>query len=133
MQIAKAAPAPSRLTLGGRYAYLIVAWLFVAAVVVQVSLIGLTFFPTNGHVIDYSLHITFGHMLGPFLLVLFLCSLLARLPRGMIGFTALLLLLFGLQYFFANTALAGAGWVFACWRSSWPGAPGASCRPRWAR
>lgn len=99
------------VVLWARYAYLFVAWLFVLWVIIQFFLIGLSFFTTLG----FEPHIEFGHTFSIVIGLLVLVSIVARLPLRMIGLTALLFILYGLQYVFANVALGnpGLGWVFA--------------------
>lgn len=97
---------------GARYGYLLVAWLLVLLVLLQVFLIGLSFFTTAG----FEPHIAFGRTLSLVLAVLLLLSLIGRLPRGTVGLTCLLLLLYALQYVFAEIGKRpelGFGWFFA--------------------
>lgn len=110
MQVAKTTKPAGRVTLWARYGYLGLTWLFIAWIVTQVFLIGLSFFTAAG----YEPHIEFGHTFGIIILALFLVALLARLPLRLILLTALLFVLYGLQYVFVNVARGtGAGWVFA--------------------
>ncbi|HEY7348806.1 MAG TPA: DUF6220 domain-containing protein [Ktedonobacterales bacterium] len=100
------------LVLGARYGFLVVAWLFMLAVVAQFFLIGLSFFTTLG----FEPHIELGHTFSLLIIVLFLLSLAARLPLKIVGLIALLFVLYGLQYVFAEVAQANPsslGWLFA--------------------
>ncbi len=91
------------LTRGARVGYFLVAWAFVAMVLVQVFLIGMTLFVGFNWLPN---HIQFGHMIGPVVLLLFLLALVARLPRRFIWLSLLLVVLFSFQYMFVNLASA---------------------------
>jgi hypothetical protein len=80
-----------------RLAFIGVAWLFLACVVVQVFLAGLGVF---GGAQNFSLHRQFGYLFGWLTLVLLLLALVGRLGRRWIGLTVLLLVLFALQSVF---------------------------------
>jgi hypothetical protein len=100
------------VTTGARYGYLLVSWLFVLLVLLQVFLIGLSFFTTAG----FEPHIEFGRTLSLVITVLIVLSLIGRLPRGTVGLTCFLLLLYALQYVFAEIGKRpelGVGWFFA--------------------
>jgi hypothetical protein len=80
-----------------RLAFIGVAWLFVACVVVQVFLAGLGVFAGTQ---NFSLHREFGYLFGWLTLVLLLLALVGRLGRRWIGLSALLLVLFAFQSVF---------------------------------
>ncbi len=80
-----------------RLAFIGVAWLFLACVVVQVFLAGLGVFAGAQ---NFSLHREFGYVFGWLTLVLLLLALAGRLGRRWIGLSALLLVLFALQSVF---------------------------------
>jgi hypothetical protein len=80
-----------------RIAYIGIAWLFLACVVVQVFLAGLGVF-AGGQ--NFSLHREFGYVFGWLTLVLLLLGVGGRLGRRWIGLSALLLVLFAFQSVF---------------------------------
>jgi hypothetical protein len=80
-----------------RLAFIGVAWLFFACVVVQVFLAGLGVFAGAQH---FTLHREFGYLFGWLTLVLLLLALVGRLGRRWIGLSALLLVLFAFQSVF---------------------------------
>ena len=80
-----------------RLAFIGVAWLFLACVVVQVFLAGLGVFAGAQ---NFSLHREFGYVFGWLTLVLLLLALAGRLGRRWVGLSALLLVLFALQSVF---------------------------------
>jgi hypothetical protein len=66
-----------RLSTTLRWAYLVLAWLYVAAIVVQVFLIGLNLFagePTR------ETHIGFGHMIGLLPILMLVIAFAGRMP-----------------------------------------------------
>jgi hypothetical protein len=66
-----------RLSTTLRWAYLVLAWLYVAAIVVQVLLIGLNLFagePTR------ETHIGFGHMIGLLPILMLIIAFAGRMP-----------------------------------------------------
>jgi hypothetical protein len=77
-----------------RLAYVVVAWLFVACVMVQVFLAGLGVF-AGGE--NFNLHRDFGYLFGWLTLILLVLALAGRLGRRWILLSALLLVLFALQ------------------------------------
>jgi cytochrome b561 len=81
-----------------QYGFVGVVWLFVAAAVVQVFLAGLAVFSVPPG--DFAAHRDWGYTFGFLVLVMLLLSLLARLPRRLIGLSVLLLVLFVLQSVF---------------------------------
>lgn len=69
----------NRLSAGLRMSYLVLAWLYVVAIVVQVLLIGLSLFagePTR------EAHIGFGHLIGVLPLLMLIVAFAGRLPRA---------------------------------------------------
>lgn len=94
-----------------RFAFNVVAWLFAVCVAVQIYLAGVAVFaipPTN----DFDLHRNFGYLFGLLTLVMIGLAIVARLPRRVIGASALILALFALQSVFvlmrASTPAAAA-------------------------
>jgi hypothetical protein len=77
--------------------YAVVAWLFVACVVVQVFLAGLGVFDRAG---DFRVHVQFGYLFGWLTLALLIVALAGRLGRGLIAMALVLLVLFALQSLF---------------------------------
>ncbi len=71
-----------------RIIYLIVAWLFPTAILVQVLFVGLSLFTGKAY---WDAHITFGHSLALLPLLLVILGYLARLPRRTIILTWLAL------------------------------------------
>jgi hypothetical protein len=72
------ASVENRLFTGMRIAYVAVAWVYVAAILFQVLLIGLNLFagePTR------ETHVGFGHMIGIAPLLLLIIAFVGRLPR----------------------------------------------------
>ena len=86
---------PTRAT--AHTALAIVAWLFAGLLVVQVFLAGLGVFdsPTA-----FATHRDFGYTIGLLTLVLVIISVVGRLPRRLIGLSALTLVQFFLQSVF---------------------------------
>ena len=71
------------------------AWLFVAAVVVQVFLAGLAIF---GATRDFALHVDFGYtVIGLITLAVLLSAVIGGLPRRTTGLSLLLLVLYVVQ------------------------------------
>jgi hypothetical protein len=81
----------------------VLAWLFAAGVVVQVFLAGLSVFDSPARWPD---HVAFGRLLGLIPPPLILLALAGRLPLGLIVMAALVLVMYGMQYLFANTGAA---------------------------
>ena len=71
-----------------RMLYLIIAWLFPIAILVQVFLVGLSLFTNQSYWDD---HISFGHMIGVLPILLVILGYLGRLPRRTIILTWLAL------------------------------------------
>lgn len=80
-----------------RIGFAIVAWLFVACVVVQTYLAGLGVFDRPSAFIT---HRDFGYLFGLLTLVLIVLAVLGRVPRRILGASILLLVLFALQSLF---------------------------------
>ena len=80
-----------------RLAFVGVAWLFAACVVIQVFLAGLGVFAGAS---NFTLHRDFGYAFGWLTLVMLVLALAGRLGRRWIGLSALLLSLFALQSVF---------------------------------
>lgn len=80
-----------------RLAFIGVAWLFLACVVVQVFLAGLGVFAGAE---NFTLHREFGYLFGWLTLILLLLALVGRLGRRWIGLSVLLLVLFAFQSVF---------------------------------
>ncbi len=95
----------SSIVRPARIAFAAVAWLFAACTIIQVYLAGLGVFQSPG---AFLTHRDFGYLFGVLTLVLLVLAVLGRLPRTMIGATALLLILFALQS------------VFVLVRGDWP-------------
>ncbi|MEO6207861.1 MAG: DUF6220 domain-containing protein [Candidatus Limnocylindrales bacterium] len=68
--------------------------MFVVCIVIQVFLAGMGVFDDPG---SFVTHREFGYLIGMFTLVLLILSLVARSPRRLTGYSALLLLQFALQ------------------------------------
>lgn len=97
---------------GARYGYFRMAWLFVLLVLLQVFLIGLSFFTAAG----FEPHITFGSTLSLVIAALIVLTFIGRLPCGTVEWTCLLLLLYALYYVFAEIGKRPelrVGWFFA--------------------
>ena len=77
---ASADPEISGMAYGARVAYLVVAWLFVAALLAQVYLIGLAFLAARP---TLEAHVGFGHSLGILLLPMLILTYVARHPRSL--------------------------------------------------
>jgi hypothetical protein len=88
-------PSTRTVAVGARYTLArnliaLVAWGFVAAVVVQVYLAGLGVFRTPQ---NFELHVTFGHVLEIVAIALLVLLLIVRASRGQIVLAAVLTLL----------------------------------------
>jgi hypothetical protein len=87
----------SVVTRWSRFAFNLVAWLFVGCVVVQVYLAGLGVFDRPE---SFLTHRDFGYLFGLLTLVMLVLAFVGRLARWQIGASALLLVLFALQSVF---------------------------------
>ena len=90
-----------------RLAFVVSAWAYAASVVWQVFLAGLSVFDNPARWVD---HASTGQMVGTLTIFMVLFALIGRLPIIVIGLSVLVLLLYGMQYPFANT---NAGWLAA--------------------
>jgi Ni,Fe-hydrogenase I cytochrome b subunit len=82
---------------GARTAYLVVAWLFVACLVVQVFLAGMGVF---AGVENFATHREFGYLFGWLTLILIALAIVGRLGRRLIWLSVLVFGLFVLQSVF---------------------------------
>jgi hypothetical protein len=82
---------------GARTAYLVVAWLFVACLVVQVFLAGMGVF---AGVENFATHREFGYLFGWLTLILIALAIIGRLGRRLIWLSVLVFGLFVLQSVF---------------------------------
>jgi hypothetical protein len=80
-----------------RPAFVAIAWLFLACVVVQVFLAGLGVF---AGIENFNLHRNFGYLFGWLTLILLILAVAGRLGGRWIGLSALLLVLFAFQSIF---------------------------------
>ena len=80
-----------------RTGFLLTAWLFVGCLFVQIFLAGLGTFAGGS---NFIVHRDFGYLFGLLTIVLIVLGLIARLPRLLVGVSALLLVLFAMQSFF---------------------------------
>lgn len=85
---------PSMLS---RYAFIVLAWLFLACVVVQVFLAGLGVF---AGVENFEIHRNFGYIFGWLTILMLVVALVGRLGRTFAGWSGVLLVLFALQSVF---------------------------------
>jgi hypothetical protein len=77
-----------------RYAFVTLAWLFLACVAVQVFLAGLGVFAGSA---NFATHREFGYLFGWLTVLMVVAAAAGRLGRRWIGWSALLILLFALQ------------------------------------
>jgi hypothetical protein len=82
-----------------RIAVVALAWLFTAGLVLEIFLIGLSLFQSADYLDD---HKKLGSWLGLIPIMLMLVALIGRLPTRLITMSALLLVLYGVQYMLAN-------------------------------
>lgn len=87
--------AANGLTTWARAGYLVVAWVFVAFVLTQVFLAGLSIFVGPS---SWARHVAFGQLFSYLCVALLILAFVGRLPSLMIGLTMLLSLLYGLQW-----------------------------------
>lgn len=95
------------ITNVARIGFVALAWLFAAAVVVQVFLAGLSLFDSA---LRWDDHRAFGSLIGFVPVLLLVCAVVGRLPLRLIGGAALLFWLYGMQFALAH---AGTGYVAA--------------------
>ncbi|HEY0738953.1 MAG TPA: DUF6220 domain-containing protein [Herpetosiphonaceae bacterium] len=91
-----------------RIIYLLLAGLFAGGIAIQVFLAGAGVLVNPSY---FVMHTTFGHILELFPLLLLIVGLVARLPWRLLGLTALLFVLFMLQYFFLYGVASVTGLV----------------------
>lgn len=84
----------NRIVHWARIAYLVVAWLFVAAVIVQVFLAGLGVFAGAA---NWRTHVRFGWGIAWLPLILILLALVGRLPGAVGRWLALLFVVYAVQ------------------------------------
>jgi hypothetical protein len=97
-QLSQAVPGIARWS---RLIYVVVAWLFLAAIAVQVFFAGLGVFAGSGW---WTTHMGTAHIIEYLPILLIPLALLGRFPRSIVLLSILLVVLFGLQY-----AFIGAG------------------------
>ena len=85
-----------------RLIYLGLCALLLVGMLAQVFMAGLGVLVDPGY---FALHQSFGHLFGPVIVLMLLCAVLGRLPRGVILATLGLFLLYGLQYVFLGAPL----------------------------
>ena len=100
----------SGLVRPARIGFVVVAWIFAACVVVQIYLAGLGVFDRPASFIT---HRDFGYLFGLLTLVLIALAAVGRLPRRILGASALLLVLFALQSVFVLLWREGTGPIAA--------------------
>lgn len=86
-----------RIRDGARWGLALVAWLFVGCIFVQFFLAGLGVFDKAA---SFAAHRGFGYVFGWLTLVLLILAIVGRVPRRLVGLSALALLLFALQSVF---------------------------------
>ena len=87
----------------GRIGALALAWLYAACVAVQVFLAGLATFDPGDGPAHWADHVNFGQWIGTLTVLLLIFAITGRAPLIVIAFSALVFLLYGMQYPFANT------------------------------
>ncbi len=95
-----ALPSPSPRSRGARWLYLVLAWLCILCVVGQLFSIGMVFLAGQGNWLET--HRTIGHIVGYFALGLPIVSAIGRISKRTFWAGLALVLLIGLQYFFAG-------------------------------
>ena len=91
-----------------RIIYLLLAGLFAGGIGIQVFLAGAGVLVNPSY---FAMHASFAHILELFPLLMVIVALVARLPWRQVGLTALLFVLFMLQYFFLYGVAAATGIV----------------------
>lgn len=99
----------TKIVSRARSAYLIVAWLFVVAVISQVFLAGLSLFASAA---NWGAHKEFGYSLGFLALLLVVLAFLGRMPRALGRWLALLFVVYAIQTILPALRV-GAPWVAA--------------------
>ncbi|HUG16097.1 MAG TPA: DUF6220 domain-containing protein [Thermomicrobiales bacterium] len=87
----------------GRISTITTAWLFAACVALQVFLAGLATFDAPDGPAHWAEHVSFGQWIGVLTILLLVFAIAGRLPRMLVALSALVLVLYGMQYPFANT------------------------------
>jgi hypothetical protein len=90
-------------------AYLVAAWLFVVAVILQVFLAGLSLFASAA---NWGAHKEFGYSLGFLVLLLIVLAFAGRIPRTIGRWLALLLVVYAIQTILPNLR-RDAPWIAA--------------------
>jgi hypothetical protein len=80
----------------GRWIHLGAAWLFVLAIIVQAYLAGQGL-PQLGGTSGFEAHIGFGYSIGIVVLVILIAALVGRAPRGQVGLSVALMVLYVVQ------------------------------------
>lgn len=84
----------TKILYWARIAYLVVAWLFVAAVIVQVFLAGLGVFAGAA---NWRTHVGFGYGIGWLFMILLVTAFLGRVPGAIGRWLALLFVIYAVQ------------------------------------
>jgi hypothetical protein len=84
----------------GRVGTVAVAWLFATCVALQVFLAGLATFDDGAR---WSDHVSVGQWIGVLTILLVIFAIAGRVSRTVMALSALVFLLYGMQYPFANT------------------------------
>ncbi|HMM40810.1 MAG TPA: DUF6220 domain-containing protein [Thermomicrobiales bacterium] len=85
-----------------RVGFVLSAWLYAAAVLVQVFLAGLSTFDDPTRWPD---HVSFGQMIGTFTILMLVFAVVGRLPWLIVGLTFAEFMLYGMQYPFALSSV----------------------------
>lgn len=85
-----------------RVGFVVSAWLYAAAVLVQVFLAGLSTFDDPSRWPD---HVSFGQMIGTFTILMLVFAVLGRLPWLIVGLAFAEFMLYGMQYPFALSSV----------------------------
>jgi putative tricarboxylic transport membrane protein len=99
----------NKIVYAARKAYLVAAWLFVAAVISQVFLAGLSLFASAA---NWDTHKEFGYSLGFLALLLVVLAFAGRIPRTIGRWLALLLAVYAIQTILPNLR-RDAPWIAA--------------------
>ncbi len=89
----------TKIVYWARIAYLIVAWLFVVAVIIQVFLAGLSLFASAA---NWGAHRGFGYSISFLALLLIGLAFLGRIPRAIGRWLALLFVVYAIQTVLPN-------------------------------
>jgi hypothetical protein len=84
----------ARVSRGARWVFPVLAALFIASILVQVTLAGISIFIDGNR---WSVHEAFGHFLTPMILLMLIVALIGRLPRRITGLVILTFVLLLLQ------------------------------------